>query len=215
MHLRCHVSRRTCRFVEQFLRLRHAREAKVRDLQRVFFKRRLLHDQNVFRFHVAVAYAVVVEIEDSPDDLLHGKRTLFLSEALHLLQKIIERTAFAHLQDQIHGCLILKDLVQHEEVGVVNELHDLNLLLEEVPSSTHLLLEDFFHSACGTSCLYSALLDDAKGSLTQNLCKVIVAVDIARVLNDQLQGAGWQHAHRVRDHQPLGEVSLAAPPVRV
>mmetsp|Transcript_12886 Transcript_12886/g.32497 ORF Transcript_12886/g.32497 Transcript_12886/m.32497 type:complete len:251 (+) Transcript_12886:771-1523(+) len=129
-HLRCNIIWSTCLCRQHLISLELAREAKVNDLKQVFFNRFLCHEEEIFRFQVAVAHVVLMHVIDGADDLLHKHGGLHLSEMACLNDPVEQLASNSELHDQVDVAAILKTLVQFDDVRVVHHLHDGDFLLK-------------------------------------------------------------------------------------
>mmetsp|Transcript_8889 Transcript_8889/g.22400 ORF Transcript_8889/g.22400 Transcript_8889/m.22400 type:complete len:241 (-) Transcript_8889:309-1031(-) len=140
-HLRCNIIWSTCLCRQHLISLELAREAKVNDLKQVFFNRFLCHEEEIFRFQVAVAHVVLMHVIDGADDLLHKHGGLHLSEMACLNDPVEQLASNSELHDQVDVAVVIETLIQLDDVGVVHHLHDVNLLLEAI-QVLHLRLRD-------------------------------------------------------------------------
>lgn len=79
---------------------------------------------------VEVGDALGVKIVDAVQDLLEELCGLLFRQRLLLSQEVKELPAGHQLQDQDHVCLVLKDVVQGDDVAVLNLTQDVDLALD-------------------------------------------------------------------------------------
>mmetsp|Transcript_5731 Transcript_5731/g.15796 ORF Transcript_5731/g.15796 Transcript_5731/m.15796 type:complete len:257 (-) Transcript_5731:157-927(-) len=213
-HLRRHVRGRARRPHQHLAGLDGAGEAEVRDLQGALVQGAGLVDQAVVRLQVSVADFVLVQVEDRPKDLLHHNSSDRLGEENSPLDMVLQASACAHLQNEVQVLGVLHHLVQHEEVRMVQLLHDLNLQLDDGVLRPHFLFVDGLDCAHRASCFYRALPHHAEGALSEHLLvQVVMSVHVIAALDDKLQGAGRLQAHSVRHQEAPGPSPLVPPEV--
>lgn len=71
-----------------------------------------------------------VEVVNAVQDLLQKLRGLLLGQRLLLGQEVEELAAGHQLQDQDHVRLVLKDVVQRDDVAVLDLSQDVDLTLD-------------------------------------------------------------------------------------
>mmetsp|Transcript_49296 Transcript_49296/g.127067 ORF Transcript_49296/g.127067 Transcript_49296/m.127067 type:complete len:319 (-) Transcript_49296:51-1007(-) len=174
-NLRGHVVRSTGLGGHDNVWPEHVRQAEVDDLEDRFLNRGLGGEEEVFGLEVSMADVVLVHVVDGAENVLHDSRRLHLGEVARVDDAVEQLTTIADLHHQINIPLVLERLMQLDDVGMVHDLHDVDLAVKAL----HVLhggLWDRFQGPHRTGRLADALGDGAIGALPKFLL-----VDVVRV----------------------------------
>mmetsp|Transcript_81559 Transcript_81559/g.235672 ORF Transcript_81559/g.235672 Transcript_81559/m.235672 type:complete len:289 (-) Transcript_81559:29-895(-) len=200
VHLRRHVGGRARGSRKDLASLHVAGEAEIGDFESAHLEGPGLVDQHIVALQVSVANVVLVQIQHAAQNLRHGAGRQGLGQVPSPLGQVTSQCAAGtQLQNQKQVLLVLKDLVQHEQVRMVEHLHDLDLLLDHVALRLGLGLVQNLDGPRGAGGLDLGLPDHAECALAQDLVvELVVHADVVAVLDDELQGTRGHQTHRVR-----------------
>mmetsp|Transcript_7809 Transcript_7809/g.21330 ORF Transcript_7809/g.21330 Transcript_7809/m.21330 type:complete len:331 (+) Transcript_7809:626-1618(+) len=152
--------------VQHLVLLKPTRQTEINDLQQGLLDGLLRQEEKVLRLQVPVADMILVHVVDRSHNLLHQDGCLDFGKMAGLNDPVEQLTATAKLHDQVDAAMVLKGLIQLDDVRVVQQLHDGNLLFEAV-DVLHLGLRNRLHSSDGVSPLAFPLAHGAVGALAQ------------------------------------------------
>mmetsp|Transcript_31058 Transcript_31058/g.58235 ORF Transcript_31058/g.58235 Transcript_31058/m.58235 type:complete len:200 (-) Transcript_31058:128-727(-) len=142
-------------------------------------------ENEVFGLEVSVRVVRLVHVVNCPEHVLHQQRSLFLVQVAIFNDPIKQLTTSAQLKHQIDVAMILERLIELADVGVIQDLHDLNLLPECFRALQGCLV-DRFDCPKGFGGLVSCFANRAIRALANLLfVNVIELGDLALVVNDQ------------------------------
>mmetsp|Transcript_52007 Transcript_52007/g.134140 ORF Transcript_52007/g.134140 Transcript_52007/m.134140 type:complete len:296 (-) Transcript_52007:33-920(-) len=143
-----------------------------------------------------------VQVEHGAEDLLHDDARLQLRALPDPLETPLQVAALAELHHQVEVLLVLEDLIQHDQVGVVDHLHDRNLVLQHHHFLLHLLLGDGLRRAGRARGPDEGPRDLAEGPLAEDLLlHLVVGPQVTMVVDHDVQGLRGHHAHSMHDRQ--------------
>mmetsp|Transcript_102421 Transcript_102421/g.289324 ORF Transcript_102421/g.289324 Transcript_102421/m.289324 type:complete len:254 (+) Transcript_102421:95-856(+) len=102
--------------------------AEVDQLDDRVFHRAIRREEEVFRFHVAVADSLVVQVANGDQHLLEHRRGHKLRETSCLFEGLKQLSALATFHDHVQVYVVLERPEEFGQVGVVHVAHEVDLL---------------------------------------------------------------------------------------
>mmetsp|Transcript_83966 Transcript_83966/g.216105 ORF Transcript_83966/g.216105 Transcript_83966/m.216105 type:complete len:458 (-) Transcript_83966:398-1771(-) len=144
-------------------------------------------EHHILRLYVAVAYSVGVQVVQCHQHCPGDDRGVVLRHLLLLQEAVQDIAALAQLQDQVQVVVVLKGLVELDDVGVVERLHDGDLPQQPVEVPAGRDLRDDLHGTVDVRGLLLRLEDLGRAAAGQLLALHLEEVlDAARVVDDEL-----------------------------